>query len=387
MKELFENLMNLQEDKNDFSKFYYKDVLSQFGTKCRIFTYNFASYNDWLKPDALESRGIMFEINDKGEPIRIMSRPMEKFFNFEETPFTMDLDLTTIDFIMDKEDGSLISTYEEFGILFTKSKASIFSSQAIESKQILMNIEHKDLHDRCLELAKAGFTCNFEYVSPNNRIVLDYSQKHLFLLNVRDIESGEYVDIHDLQKDPVLRKYLVDITHPNPEIDYNDFINEVRAMENIEGYIFQLQNGLKFKLKTEWYSALHRMKDTLNNNEMLFQVVVGGGTDDLKSLYSDDTSKLKIETFEKIFLDYLRESSKYVFDLKKSFAGYDRKTYAIEAQTKLKNDDKLELFGTMMEMFKGVSQEETMMNLNSVFLKNFKKYVPEQYLETTFENV
>lgn len=386
MKKLFEELMALQKE-NDFSKFYFKDFESQFGTKLRVFTYHFASYSDWLLPGALESRGIMFELDKDNNPVRIVARPMEKFFNFEENPLTMDLDLNTIDFIMAKEDGSLISTYEENGVLFTKSKTSIYSSQAIESKQFLLNINNKDLYDRCLELAKAGFTCNFEYVSPQNRIVLDYPEKYMFLLNVRDNETGEYVDVNELQKDPILRRYLIDVVYPNPEVDYNEFVQEVRSIENIEGYIFQLQNGMKFKLKTEWYSALHRMKDTLNNNEMLFYVVVGSGSDDLKSLYSDEASKNKIEAFEKVFLDYLRESSKYVFELKDQYSGYDRKTYAVEAQTKLKNDDKLELFGVMMEMFKGASKDETMENLNNVFLKNYKKYVPEEYIELKTEDV
>ncbi|WP_333997418.1 RNA ligase, partial [Pseudomonas aeruginosa] len=68
-------------------KFFYKDFTSPFGTQFRIFSYNFASYTDWCLDDALECRGIMFEIDENG-PVRIASRPMEKFFNLNETPFT-----------------------------------------------------------------------------------------------------------------------------------------------------------------------------------------------------------------------------------------------------------------------------------------------------------
>ena len=87
MKELFDNLMALQ-DPNDISKFFYKDVVTQPGTKCRIFSYNYAAYSDWLLPGALESRGIMFELDANNQPVRVMARPMEKFFNFHNRQLT-----------------------------------------------------------------------------------------------------------------------------------------------------------------------------------------------------------------------------------------------------------------------------------------------------------
>ena len=89
MKELFDNLMALQ-DPNDISKFFYKDVVTQPGTKCRIFSYNYAAYSDWLLPGALESRGIMFELDENDQPVRIMARPMEKFFNYAEFDVTFE---------------------------------------------------------------------------------------------------------------------------------------------------------------------------------------------------------------------------------------------------------------------------------------------------------
>lgn len=385
MKNLYENLMNLQNE-NDKVKFYHKDFTTAFGTKCRLFAYHFVSYTDWLLPDALESRGIMFELDENENPVRIMCRPMEKFFNLGENPMTMDLDLSRLDYALTKEDGSLISTFHDKNILFTKSKTSITSSQAIESKQLLLDVKHKSLHDRCLELALNGFTCNFEYVAPMNRIVLQYDEPKLILLNVRNNETGEYVNYSELYADNVLRPYLVEIHKIIPE--YADqMIEEIRQMTDIEGYVFKHLDGIQFKLKTEWYSNLHRMKDTLNNNEALFTIVVGGASDDIKSLYNDEWSKTKIEKFENIFYEWLKTNSKYVLDLNKSLAGLDRKSYAIGGQTKMKNDNKLELFSVLMEIYKGSELEQTMNNLNMVFLKNYKTYVPEEYVVSkSFEN-
>lgn len=89
MNELFKNLMALTGP-DDISKFFFKDFKTQLGTKCRIFSYNYASYSDWLKPGALEARGIMFELDDDDQPVRIMARPMEKFFNYAEFDVTFE---------------------------------------------------------------------------------------------------------------------------------------------------------------------------------------------------------------------------------------------------------------------------------------------------------
>lgn len=381
---LFKNLMALCAD-GDYSKFFSKDFVTQLGTKCRIFSYNFVGYESWLLPDALESRGIMFEITDDGQPVRVMARPMEKFFNVNENPFTMDVDLSKAEYAMAKADGSLISTYVDQGILFTKSKGSISSSQAIEAKQLLLDIRYRDLAARSLELALNDYTCNFEYVSPTNRIVLDYAEKDLILLNVRHNVTGEYVDINELRSDPVLRKYLVEVFEAQPDSDSNDLIEEIRGMTGIEGFVFQAVTGQKYKLKTEWYSTLRRVKDTLNNHEALFNVVIAGGSDDMKSLFSDDVSREKIEAFEKVFLDYLSSRSQFVFELNRKLSSADRKTFALECQTTLRDRGELELFGVMMELYKGASSDQTITNINSVFIKNFKKHVPEKYVAVVAE--
>ncbi|MFT2622132.1 RNA ligase, T4 RnlA family, partial [Escherichia coli] len=74
-----------------------------------------------------------------------------------------------------------------------KSKTSIKSEQAVEASAMLASIEHLDLAEALIDLAKDGFTANFEYCSPQNRIVLSYPKKMLVLLNVRENDTGEYV--------------------------------------------------------------------------------------------------------------------------------------------------------------------------------------------------
>lgn len=136
---LWNDLMALTESNEAF---YYTDSKEQFGSAWyRIFNYRLASYSDFCLPNALECRGHMFEITQQGKdasPLRLAALPPEKFFNLHENPFTIDLDLSQVDAIEDKADGSLISTFEHSSQVCLKSKASLTGSQATDAHRYLM---------------------------------------------------------------------------------------------------------------------------------------------------------------------------------------------------------------------------------------------------------
>lgn len=375
---IFDNLMELCTS-SDPGKFFYEDFISLLGTNCRIFSYNYTSYSDWLKEDALECRGIMFEIDGDGNPIRIMSRPMEKFFNLEENPMTIGLDLSSVEYGMVKADGSLVSTYIDNDMLFMKSKCSLTSDQALAATGIMNDFDNVGLRDRCIELAKQGFTLNFEYVSPDNRIVLQYQEKELVLLNVRHNETGEYIKYSDILADPVLRKYLVakaDIDYSNP-----NWVDDIRLLEGIEGFVFVMESGQKFKLKTEWYSDLHGMRDSFAKNEDLFETIVAGAADDIKALFSsDEYSVKKIEAFEAVHLNFLKDSLETIQEKYSRLTGKDRKTFAVTAQEEFNKDNQSYLLGVFMQTYSGGIDMSTIIDkLNETFIKNCSSFVPEEY--------
>lgn len=376
MKKLFNELMTLC---NDETRFFYRDDVSPMGYKYRTFSYHYASYSDWLLPSALECRGIMFELDVDDIPVRIASRPMEKFFNLNETPFTMNLDLSKVKYMLAKEDGSLVSTYldGENRIRF-KSKTSIKSEQAVEASGMLASIEHLDLAEALIDLAKDGFTANFEYCSPQNRIVLSYPKKMLVLLNVRENDTGEYVDYEDLLAHPVLRKYLVEAF----EVPKGDFVSKIRAEEQIEGYVMVMEDGLRFKLKTEWYTALHHTKDSIINNERLFECIVNNAADDLRGMFDSDEFALgKINAFETQYLNYLRSSLKLCQDFYATHRGKDRKSYAANAQAATAAAGLPQIFGIIMKMYAGdLDDDQLITKLNAAFLKNSKPFTPAKYI-------
>lgn len=372
MKTLYKNLMTLC--KEDKSKFFYKDVKVGLDKTARIFNYNFAAYSDWLKPGALESRGIMFEI--KGDkPVDILCRPMEKFFNLNELPFTMNLDLSKVDYIMTKADGSLISSYLVDGYVYFKSKNSIESDQVIESTSLLSSPEYTGLRETIKAFPELTF--NFEYVSPTNRIVLFYPDPNLILLNARNRLTGEYVPYSELFKHAELRKFLVDRYVINAE---EDWVSKIYESKLIEGFVAVMTTGQKFKIKTNWYVSLHKTKESITSNKALFTAVVRGTSDDLRSMFAgDEESVEKINSFETAHMEALSTNMSIIESISNRLRGQDRKTWALESQVNLQKLGHPELFGIVMKCYTGYDYDTVFNDVNELFLKYFEKYVPEKY--------
>lgn len=356
-KSLYQNLMNLC-DSND--AFYFADQQLN-GQSYRIFNYRLATYTHFLEPDALECRGIMFEIDEDGNAKRIAAHPQIKFFNLGENPFTMDLDITdaSIDRIELKEDGSLMSSFVQYDTsgyasLGIKSKGSLHSDQCAMTYKYLER--NRALEQELLQIGKEGYTVNMELTSPNNRIVLNYDKTELVVLNIRCTLTGKQMRRQDLDEIayPLLFKHWV------PEawhLGYDTgalLVHRSKELTGIEGFIVYLRDGTVFKLKTEWYLVQHRAKDNVDSPRRLFEAAINETTDDLRSLFDDNQQVLdqidEMETFAaKIYNSTIDTVEKFVSANQDLIEANDRKAFAIKGQQELEG----KIFGLAMQRFTG----------------------------------
>ena len=262
---------------------FHKNVYVVDGRTYEVYDYRLASYMDFERPSGRECRGHTFEVKD-GQAIELVALPMEKCHNLGECPQTINLDLSQIESIEDKADGSLISTYLRNDQLFVKSKGSLNSEQAQAAQAFLNRDENKKLRARLGLVTRLGYTVNMEWCAPDNQIVVHYPEPKLVILNARDRGTFEYMKRTELfdwfEKDQIIRR--VEAT------DMEAYINEVPHMlGNIEGYIVRLKSGLTFKIKTNKYVSLHRLADTVRYDRLLFQAAIHGETDDLRGLFRE----------------------------------------------------------------------------------------------------
>lgn len=375
--ELYNQLINLCSESENF---FFVDQVTPMQTPVRIFNYRLAGYSDWLKPGALECRGIMFQMDATG-PVKLLSRPMEKFFNYAEvkawealktSPVTIG---ETINNVMIKEDGSLISTFDDSGYLGVKSKGSVGSDQAMSALVVIHS--SPGLGQRLHQLALSGYTVNMEYVAPTNRIVIGYENPAVIILNIRHNETGEYIPNNEIFKDPVLRPFLV----KNEAVIFDnldEFVSDVYDMEGFEGYVVQTDTGF-FKIKTNWYVNLHRTKDSINNNKDLFINIAENTVDDLKQLFIDDVVALKkIDAFETLFLECLNRLTSKAYAAIETLKGKSRKDYAVALSSDMSSDGRL-IFGPLMRYFDDTDKQKLVDNIVSLMVKNYDQFIPEYY--------
>lgn len=345
--ELWFNLMNLV---NTNESFYFVDKkLDDVWYRC--FSYRLANYSDFLNPDALECRGHLFEIaksqyeNDLSViPIRLACWPIQKFFNLNENPMTMNLDLDNINTIASKADGSLISTFLHNNELRLKSKTSLESEQALDAMEWLNLEQNIKFKEELYILTKLNFTINLEWCSRKNQIVLGYDTPKLIILNVRDNENGKYVHkylryIKENGHELLLCSYQEIcnnwVIYEQPE-DPKNFILNVVNMKNIEGFVVKLTNGLMFKVKTDWYCDRHKAKDSINNQRQLFEAVINEVTDDLRQLFVNDSYALmKITEMEEHVKNIFTKTIHIVENFYNTNKHLNRKDYAILGQQSL----------------------------------------------------
>lgn len=321
-----------------------------------IYNYRLASYTEFERPGGREMRGHMFEmkkepyivcdtrqtISENGEvgmnngyvytPIRLAALPMQKFHNLNENPMTMDLDLSKVDTVELKADGSLISTYVHNDELRFKSKGSLGSEQAVAAMKW---IDTQPAFKQALAgLDNLGWTVNLEWCAPDNRIVIGYERAHLKVLNVRNRNDGSYMARGDVEK-------LLGVENVIDRVDTNGldtvaFVQSIPAMlDDIEGYVARI-GDLWFKIKTNKYMSLHHTKDSINNPRRLYEAVLDEGIDDLRALFFED--KLAIKQ-----IDEMQEKVDKLYNhLVASVEGFynanqhlDRKEFAIKGQVEL----------------------------------------------------
>ena len=167
---------------------------------------------------------------------------MHKFFNCGEHE-QYSCNTSTKFRVYGKVDGSLIMAFKYNGKLYTKTRKEFNSWQAVAAKEFLVT---KSL-DKQMEQGKVYL---FEYVSPKNKKVIEYTQENLVLLATRNIFDFSYTFPEGIdwpgKKVTQLGNYL-----------YRELKEYVDDTVNFEGWVGWSRNADLYhtvrQVKTKWY--------------------------------------------------------------------------------------------------------------------------------------
>ena len=248
-----------------------------------------------------EFRGLVFS-NKTGFIIR---RPYHKFFNYGEREETSVVNPKLRHTILDKLDGSMISPFihENEIIWGTRLVAEEFH----KTVKNLVGVNHERLVRDMNSLER---TCMFEYIGPENRIVIGYDDPNLVLTGMRDIFNGDYIPYHQL-------KAYGDM-YGVPVVDRIVFNGDIESLSEItstltseEGYVICFEDGHRIKMKSDWYVQLHKVKSLFTFEKDVVRLILDGQLDDLLPVL-DDADKEKIVAYsEKLHQEVERLAKTY----------------------------------------------------------------------------
>lgn len=330
----------------------------------------------------------------------MISLPLHKFFNIgqvEETQFNLLKNKNAT--IYEKADGSLVHFFihPDTQQLLASTCRSALTPQAQEALSLAIN--DASLKDLILETIQNNMTPIFEFVSPTNQIVVQYSKPELIYLISRDRKDGSY---HFEEKFPVkVQKFYFSFADIQSQLD----------MENFEGYVCHLDDGMFVKAKTPWYLERHRAVDALMGPKWkLFQIVFDGVMDDLIAVAVEnfkqplrqiqDEAQQDLLQFKKaILLKYEDVYSKTLLDVSKisnNFLEFEKETVA-KVDNLVQNGHKIEALKYLRDLFKiSLSEaqkflqtkefsllvqkvEEPQRQFKKIFVENTGKMYPDDF--------
>lgn len=271
-----------------------------------------------------ECRGIIFD--EKGVIIR---RPFHKFFNIGEREETLarNINLSNSHVILDKLDGSMIVPFFVEGRMIWGTKMGDTDVAKPVQSFAMANTNYLTFAN---SMIFSGWSPIFEWCSRKQKIVIDHPEDQLILTAVRNIRSGHYMPYDTMCNEaaecdiPVVKTF-------SSQADINSFIEHVRGLENVEGYVIRFPGGM-YKMKCDWYVTIHKAKEAILQDRNIVELILENKLDDIIS-HLDEKEANAIRDFSSEIGVHIAVQSINLFDLADQFVNglkIDKKTFALE---------------------------------------------------------
>lgn len=257
-----------------------------------VFNYHIAHDDSFDDPIRRELRGLIF--TSSGD---VLSRPLHKFFNLNEKEETRNIDWSISHHVLTKLDGSMVRPLLLPSGIRWATKMGI-TDVSIKCEEFLLH------HPRYNSFARMCIDRNttpiFEYVSPHNRIVLDYTEEDCILIAIRENNTGRYLSVEAMNM--VSEQYEIPVVK-----SFNVTIDKIKSMTGVEGVVVRFASGNMIKVKTDWYVAIHKAKDGLLHEKNVIKLILEEKLDDIIPHLSQD-DKDKLIKYKDVLLDNIEKN-------------------------------------------------------------------------------
>lgn len=252
-----------------------------------------SSWNQWY----LQARGCVINLNK----MEIASASLPKFFNLNEKPETH---FSIVEQKMKKQphmyyikqDGSCVNLSHVEELIIT-TPGSFISKQTKWAKEFLEKNRTTFLQDLPIKFQDITFV--FEYVGPENRVVVNYSKTDMILLHMVHRKTGRILPFEEVEK--IANEYgftMCDVSHITLEqiLHEKDDAGKYKA-EDMEGWILRIDkedDTFMVKVKCADYIRLHYVLARLLNPKWVLQAMIEETLDDQIAQIDDENIKVQI---------------------------------------------------------------------------------------------
>lgn len=237
-----------------------------------------------------ELRGIIF-CNKTG---KVISRRFHKFFNMNEREDTQShiIDWNIPHIVLEKLDGSMITPlyFSESGCVRWATKMGV-TDVALKCEDFVKQHSKYDYFARyCTD---NHITPIFEYIAPNNRIVIKYNDENLILLAMRYNVSGKYLTRQEVLN--LSKNFDIPVVSV-----YQGSLDDLKNNKDMEGVVVCFNNGHMIKIKTDWYVAIHKAKDKILFEKNVIKLILNEEIDDVLADLPENDKKALLEYKEEL---------------------------------------------------------------------------------------
>jgi RNA ligase len=234
----YDNLINqleIEKAQNNVYETNWGDLALYCYTKHCVYNLN---WNQWNT----QARGLILDKRNQ----EIVATPFPKFFNYGERQIALPDEPFEA---FDKLDGSLIICYYYQDNWQTATKGDLQSIQAQKARKLLSKSSTIYLEE--------GTTYLFEYIAPDNQIVIKYPDEQLVLLGAYNREGKEFL-FSQLEDLAAKLGFLIPQRFAYSSI--NDIMKTAQTLDkNNEGFVIRFENGLRLKIKGFEYGRIHKL--------------------------------------------------------------------------------------------------------------------------------
>jgi T4 RnlA family RNA ligase len=240
-------------------------------------------------------------VNYAGE---VISAGFPKFTNWGENPdhFPVPNSLNHCT-VVEKLDGSLLIVSKHNGKYILRTRGTVDASTMANGHELEI-FKEKILMPLVEKMGHPGetweFSILFEWVSPINKIVLNYGDEPDWYL-VGMVWHSEYHISTQFMLDSFAKGHNLKRPPTYTFSDVQDLLKDVDQWRGKEGVVVYSKNDqMLHKVKGAWYLALHHMKSELSNIEKVLDVWLEQGMPDYQTFYNYIFTTFDYELAEQI---------------------------------------------------------------------------------------